>query len=251
MRRALNLLPEEARDRRVAFDQGLRAAGYQVVEALPNPEPGDAVLTWNRKQRDEPLVGRLEAAGVRVFVIENGYLGKRWCGGGWYALAEGHHAGAGRWPDGGPERWDALNARLEPWREGGTEVVVLGQRGIGEPGIRSPRNWAEDMARYLGGRVRPHPGKFPPTVTLGEDLANAACVVTWASSAALIALMHGIPVFYAMPKWIGAPASRPVSEFGEAPLRDDAARLAMFRRLAWAMWRLDEIRSGEAFLAHD
>jgi hypothetical protein len=67
------------------------------------------------------------------------------------------------------------------------------------------------------------------------DLANAAKVVTWGSGAAIQALLMGIPVISEMPGWIGEQDNT------------DAGRLAMFRRLAWAQWRHEEIGSGEAF----
>jgi hypothetical protein len=84
-------------------------------------------------------------------------------------------------------------------------------------------------------------------VSLEHDLRSASRVITWASSAALCAIKMGVPVFYEMPKWIGAEAARPLSEFGRLPNRDDASRLRMFRRMAWALWERSEIESGEAF----
>jgi len=244
--RALCLVREALHYRRDAFLSGLRAAGFKVVPTLKTPGPGDALVIWNRYGWYAAEANRFEAAGARVVVAENGYLGKAWCGGNWYALSIGHHAGAGKWRIGGPERWDALGVELAPWRSG-DEIVVLGQRGIGEPGIAAPDRWAERARRRFGGRIRPHPAdKSVAAVPLAGDLANAKAVVTWHSGAALQALLLGVPVFYEFDRWIGAPAARHVSKFGE-PLRDDAARLSMFRRLAWAQWQLEEIRSGEAF----
>jgi hypothetical protein len=48
------------------------------------------------------------------------------------------------------------------------------------------------------------------------------------------------------PLFIGWPASRWTFAFEKDQIRDEAARLQVFRRLAWAIWTLDEIRSGEA-----
>ncbi len=72
-------------------------------------------------------------------------------------------------------------------------------------------------------------------------------MITWSSSAALHALTLGIPVWHGFSRWIGAPAARSIVEYGGDPLRDTQKRLDMFRRLIWAMWRMDEIRSGQAF----
>ncbi|WP_143694842.1 hypothetical protein [Variovorax sp. JS1663] len=226
---------------------GLRAAGYEIEPRIGQPGPGDILVIWNRTASRELEAQRFEIAGARVLVCENGYLGKEWRGLKWFAMAWGHHAGAGTWPDGGSERWDAWNVELAPWRAGGRETVILAQRGIGEPGIASPPNWASDAQSRIGGRIRQHPGADAPRVPLAEDLKDAAAVVTFHSAAALKALILGVPVWHAFDRWIGARAARPLAEFGAEPKRDDADRLAMFRRLAWAMWSSDEVENGTAF----
>jgi hypothetical protein len=244
--RALNRLRASLHYRREAFDAGLTAAGFEVVEQLSNPKPGDLLLIWNRYGGYHEEACHFERAGGRVLVTENGYLGKAWCGGEWFALAEGHHAGAGRWQDGGPARWDAWGVEMAPFRQHGSETVILGQRGIGEPGVRSPDRWAESVQQRFGGRIRPHPGQGPAK-PLADDLPAAREVITWHSGAALQALLLGVPVWFEFPRWIGAGAGRPLSVLGAGaePARDEEARLAMFRRLAWAQWTLDEIRTGE------
>lgn len=243
--RALNALPDGPNYRREDFSAGLRAIGAEVVQNLPKPRAGDLLLVWNRHGAKNALAQHFEAAGAEVLVAENGYLGKVWQGRKWFALARGHHAGAGHWTDGGPQRWDSWGAEMAPWREGGQEVLILEQRGIGEPGVASPPSWADHVQARIGGRVRRHPGASVPAVPLDEDLRNARCVVTWHSGAALHALLLGVPVFHDFPRWIGAGAARPLSDFERGPMRGD--RLATFRRLAWAMWTDEEVRSGEAF----
>lgn len=254
MGRALSLLRESAAYRAGAFKDGLSAAGYRVVSQIIDPRPDDVLVIWNRYHQFDGEARRFERAGARVVIAENGHLDKRWrneTGNGWYSLALGHHAGAGTWHYGGPDRWDSWGVALEPWRYGGLEVVILGQRGIGEPGIAAPKGWAEAVRRRLPmpSRIRPHPGRNGIACPLEDDLRDAACVVTWHSAAAARALICGVPVFYESPTWIGRDAGKPVSALiaGEEPKRDDVARLEMFRRLAWAMWRLDEIENGSAF----
>lgn len=235
--KACCLLRDEPKFRRECFTEGLRAAGFDVVERIKHPAPEDAVLLWNRRSSQDAEAKRFR----NVLVAENAYLRLK----GWYALALDHHNGPGRFPVGGPERWAALGIELQPWRTG-TEVVILGQRSIGEKGIASPKGWEESIQRKVRGRIRRHPGKRDAAVPLEEDLADARAVVTWGSAAALQALVMGIPCFYGLPAWIGARSSRPVGELDKGPLRDDAARLEMFRRLAWAMSPIHEIRSGES-----
>ena len=199
--------------------------------------------------------------------MENGFLGKDLAGDSWYAMALGHHAGRGQWPHstqpleywldesaGHPgRRWDDLGVVLEPWREPGGETLVLQQRGIGEPGIASPRQWAERvMPKLKHARMRAHPGAGRG-IDLVRDLKKVSEVVTWASGAALKCLVLGVPVWYEMKGWIGAWAARPLAERRKGatpvPVLGDAARIAAFRRLAWAQWRLSEIRNGTAFRA--
>lgn len=247
MPRALCLLPEGPNYRRTCFLEGLGAAGLECVARLDRPEPGDVLVLWNRPPARESEAGRFEAAGARVLVVENGYLGKEWLGRKWFAMAWGHHAGAGIWPQGGADRWDGWGVQPSPWRAGGSETAILAQRGIGELGIAAPRGWAEQVQQRIGGRIRRHPGANVPPVALADDLAHASAVVTWHSGAALQALLLGVPVWTGFDKWIGAGAARALREFGGEPRRDDAARLAAFRRMAWAMWDSEEVRSGEAF----
>ena len=78
------------------FIAGLRRVGFEVITApQKNPRPGDVLVIWNRSGGNEALATRYERAGGRVLVVENGYFGREWRGGHWYAIAEGQHSGAG------------------------------------------------------------------------------------------------------------------------------------------------------------
>lgn len=215
-----------------AFSAGLQRLGYRVEAGLP-PEPDGLLVTWNRIRQGDVVAKQFEAAGLPVLVAENAAWGNEFAGGGWLSLARGHHNTAGCFAVGGPERWDSLGGYLSPWRSG-REVVILPQRGIGSAPVAMPADWPARVQRETGGRIRPHPG-VRPALPLEQDLADAKQVVTWGSGAAVKALMFGIPVRSDMPNWIAEQDNT------------DAGRLAMFRRLAWAQWRLHEIESGEAF----
>jgi len=250
MPRALNMVRYALTYRREVFNAGLRKAGYKIVDSLNDPKPDDVLVVWNRYGTGDSAAERFEAAGARVIVCENGLLGKRWQGDTWITMTLNHLAGAGVWRIGGPERWDDLQVAMRPFRVVGTEFVILGQRGIGEPGIAAPHDWADTLQRRIGGRVRPHPGNEPPTLTLEEDLKDAYAAITWNSGAALQALLLGVPVWYECETWIGAQAGTPLPLMGQHERARSSAqsRLAMFRRAAWAMWRLDaEIGTGAAF----
>nr|AER23951.1 hypothetical protein var074 [Variovorax sp. HH01] len=196
------------------------------MKRIGDPE---VFVTWNRIGAADEIAKQYESRGIPVIVAENAAWGNEFAGRQWYSLARGMHNTAGRFPVGGPERFDALKVRLEAWRAAG-ERVVLPQRGIGPPGVAMPRDWPAQQV----GRVRAHPGTRA-CVPLEKDLEAASEVVTWGSGAAIKALMWGIRVESHMPAWIGEQDNT------------DAGRLAMFRRLAWAQWTLQEIESGEPF----
>jgi hypothetical protein len=243
--RALNLLRTAPHYRRDAFDSGLKASGFKLVERLDRPEPGDVLVIWNRYAGYAEVADNFERRGAAVLVAENCPFGNSWRGGVWYSLARRHVAlTGGEIHDGGPSRWDSWGVELAPFRDG-KETVVLAQRGLGHNDIKSPDGWAEAVQRKIGGRIRQHPGTGPAK-PLADDLRKAREVVTWSSAAAVQALTLGVPVWHAHPKFVCAAASRPLSEFPGDPRRDDAARLACLRRLAWAIWSLAEIESGEA-----
>lgn len=242
MKRALCLIREDLVYRRDLFRAGLEANGFTWVSRIDVPTPADVLVIWNRYGAYHQTANRFEAAKAQVIVAENGYLGRKLHGMDWYAMSLNNHNGAGTWHEGGPERWDSLGIELAPWREGGREVVLLPQRGIGPPGVAMPKNWTYKARQRVGScRVRPHPGEGP-CVPLDQDLKNAKSVVVWGSGAGIKALIMGIPVQYEMPNWIGAPAA---SKLGQPLFRGD--RLPCLRRLAWAMWNEREIGSGQAF----
>ncbi|MCB1836274.1 MAG: hypothetical protein KDH99_01525 [Alcanivoracaceae bacterium] len=198
-----------------------------------NPQPGDIFVTWNRISTGERVARLFESRGLPVLVTENAAWGNGFAGDRWYSLAKTYHNTAGCFPVGGHDRWDALGVELAPFREFG-ETVLLPQRGIGSKPTVMARSWPGDALKRYGGRVRAHPGQRPAK-PLEDDLAHCGRVITWGSGAAIKALMMGIPVISEMPRWIGEQDNT------------DIGRLAMFRRLAWAQWRLSEFESGEAF----
>lgn len=217
-------------ERTTAFTEGLEAIGYQVQQGTTtNPGPKDLFVSWNRIRDAVAAAREFEAAGRPVLITENATWGNSFAGDTWLTICRGFHNLAGTFPVGGPERWDSLGVELKPFRRSG-ETVVLPQRGIGPVEVRMPSDWP----RLQKGRVRPHPGKLLGK-PLEEDLFRAGKVVTWGSGAAVKALMMGIPVESHLPNWIAAQNNT------------EEGRLAMFRRLAWAQWRISEIRSGMAF----
>lgn len=244
MKRAWIGLRELPHYRRDAFAAGAERTGFTPIFATTvHPGDQDILIIWNRFGPGGAAADAFERRGLPVLVAENGYLGNDFAGDRWYALSRNHHNGAGTWNNYGSARWDKLGIELTPYRQGGTEMVLLPQRGIGERGVAMPPDWLASAARRTGARVRLHPGT-KPCKDLAADLANAWSVYTWGSGAALKAMQLGVPVYSDMPNWIAADAA---AKLGDVPNRCERTRLQVFRRMAWAMWRLGEIESGFAF----
>lgn len=239
-----------------AFHEGFRRLGYDIAPAVPNRiETDDVLVIWNRRADQERMARAYEAAGARVVVAENAYLqpgrDKH------FALALGHHNGAGTWPYSvkgwpvlsRPERWPELDIRAEPWRETGDFIVVLPQRGIGERGVAMPHTWLAETLTWLRAatrrpvRVRRHPGNGGADPS--PDFRDAWAAVTWGSGAAIKAVVAGVPVFHGLRSWIGAPAAHRIGHDLERPYL--GYRIPMLERLAWAQWSVAEVESGEAF----
>lgn len=241
--------------RRDAFAHGLEKLGYSVQYRLTDkPGPRDVLVIWNRYGEFARCADVFESRGLKVLVAENGYLGNSFCGERHYALSRSQHNGAGQWPMNGPERWDSYGYQLKAPVSRSGEILILPQRGIGPPGVAMPRDWDLRTRKYLKVlgyecRVRVHPGTRQ-VKPLEEDLQNVSAAVTWGSGAGLKALAHGIPVYSDFHKWIGATAAYPIEFLTNGTQTiNERNRLEMFRRLAWAQWSLDEIRSGHAIRA--
>lgn len=233
MRAWLNLRHPES-GRYEAFTKGLKRLGYQIEGGVTQkPNDRDILVTWNRVHIGHAAAKVFEQQGLPVLVTENASWGNDFAGDVWLYLSRNLHNTAGMFPIGDGSRWDSLGVELQPWRDSG-ETVLLPQRGIGPESVAMPANWIERALRDYSGRVRHHPG-IRPVMSLQDDLAKCAHVVTWGSGAAIKALMWGIRVTSYMPDWVGYQDNT------------DDGRLAMFRRLSWANYRLREFESGEAF----
>lgn len=248
MPRALCLIRDLPHYRRDAFVTGLAAAGFEVKQGFFQPSPGDVVVMWNRYGGNDEIGSRFEAAGAHVLVAENGYLPTRdEHGRQLYAVSrdQHHHGGVTR---------RASVPFAVPWRKP-TEtghILVCGQRGIGSKVMASPPGWDEGTAyklRKITGRevrIRKHPGNQPPPVALEHDLAGCHAVVIWSSNAGIGALLAGVPVFYAAPRWIAEAAALPLQGADiEAPFLGD--RTAGLLNAAANSWSVSEIERGEPF----
>lgn len=229
---------KEPHYRRAAFESGLKRLGYTITDKVIHPtSKADVLVTWNIKNEAETTLW--EQRGGTVIVAENGYLQK--VDKTYYALSVHGHNGSGRIRVGDWGRFEKLGIPIKQWRSDSAPGydLVLGQRGIGSRLMASPSQWAEKMVAMLQRKgstvkLRAHPGNHAPKVPLLSDLAGARAVHTWASSAAVWAIVEGIPVYHSAPHWIGA---------GASPLTQHI----VLNRVAWGQWHFDEIATGEPF----
>ena len=247
---AVIMLRKDPHYRREAFCDGLAALGYKIKSELTRPQPDDVLVVWNRYGDTHNEAARWTECGATVIVAENGYLGRDWRGSTWYALALRWHMGRGDWNVGDLGRALALFDQPAPWAARAGPVVILGQRGIGAPKLVAPGGWTAAVARDLAAQripalVREHPGNDPDQAGLTRALAQARAAITWSSGAGIKAILAGVPVYYGMQDWIGAPGARAYARPLPEPFVGD--RWPMLHRIAWAMWELKEIADGRAF----
>lgn len=254
------LIRQQPNYRSDAFCAGLAKRGYKVKMVTqvnrPDVKEGDVIVTWNAYGSRGAARDIGDMVGARTLVVENGYIGKDHKGWQYYAIAEHGHCGSGRWRFGGPGRWENLKTTLpsmKPWREDGKHVLICGQRGIGEPKMKSPQGWEDDAANRLKKMtkrplvIRRHPGRHKEvTDSLESQLENAWAVVVWSSNCSTTALMNGIPVFYDAPYIASQGAAEPLKGGDiEKPKYPDRDRF--FGYLAAAQWQVKEIEKGEPF----
>lgn len=234
------------------FLEGLRAAGLKVRDGLPmgNIQAGDVLIAWNRKEVFEKTIAKFEANGGRVIIAENGFIGRDDEGNRLLSMAFSRHHGLGIWPIGEEKRHLKQNIIIEDWRPAGKEIVILGQRGIGETSVK--HDWALSAYQFLRHkykmpiRIRQHPAK-DKSRPIEDDLQNAYAVITFSSSAAIKAIAAGVPAFYCLKGWIGKDAAVFGMDSMLEPYR--GCREMMFHKIGWHQWTQKEIATGEAFRA--
>lgn len=223
---------------------GLHRLGFDVVDLPKNiPTKDDCLVLWNRLPTHDQIAKKYESVGAKVFIAEHGWVGRDT-----YALCLNHHNGYGTWSVGPKTRWPVFGIAEKPWRTKGEHILVVPQRGIGVPPVAMPRVWTADVlerlsqatdrpikVRYPGDRIHP----------IEPEFKGCHAVVTWASGGGIKAIVEGYPVFYEMPHWVGGYAAIPGLDNLENPYLGE--RDTLFHRLSWAMWKPDEIESGEPF----
>lgn len=255
---AYTIVPTRFEDgRHEAIKQGLRAAGFRVVEGKGSPKKGDILVSWTRFQHGkEQICEQFEARGGRVLIAEEGYI-RNVAGRKYFSLSWDDHAGNGQWYVGDVSRWQSFGLEMAPYRAAGNHILVTEQRSIGSKVMASPKGFHSTTLSRLSAitsrkvivrwhprsRVNPHHAKEQPSAE--EQLRNCHAVVTFSSAFAVKALLAGVPVFVEAPKFVLDGAVNRGLENIDNPILHD--RLPALQRMAWAQWAVEEIKSGEAF----
>lgn len=253
-KRAVNLLRRNVPERIRIFNHALTLHGYDITDQpIRDPCPDDILLIWNRYSSSAVQADLFEKVGATVLVVENSYLDMKDTKKA-FAISLNHHLGGGHWPTPKHSRFDLLDITLKPWRTRGKTVLLLPQRGIGHPAVAMPKRWADKTETRLYKEaehpvyVRRHPELLPEhkRTPLEHDLSKAWCVVTWASSAAIKAIVAGVPVFYEFPEWIAGSCSIfGTDQINHAdPVQLMGDRETMLSNLAWGQWTTEEVYDG-------
>lgn len=151
----------------------------------------------------------------------------------------------------GPERFQAFNRTVKPWRTDGRHVLICPNSPtyFGLFGM-DVHQWVKSVTETIAGvsgrpvRVR-WKGQGEP---IEADLVNCWAVVTFSSAAALDALIAGVPVFVRAPFAAAYRFGLPNVSQIEQPAYPDG-REPFLWALAENQWTMDEIRTGVAWRA--
>ena len=217
----------------------------------------DLLSAWGYRRSREMLVQK--KSGRRTLIMERAYLGDRFS---WTSLGYDGLNGTADFcnkdvPDDRAQMWS-----LDDWRQGGDYALVIGQvhgdkslDGININGWVS-RTLKAAVSKYKRVVYRPHPlqrvrqnPSIPSGVeidrseTIDDALSGAICCITYSSNSGVNAVAAGVPVVSeGKCSMVADISSRSVLDPLIMPDRSD-----WLRRIAYAQWTPEELRSGEAW----
>lgn len=232
-----------------AFVAGVRGSrqGHSAQVLWANAKrPADVHVVWGQFLDALDIVPYAVERGETVVNIDNGWI-KPGRGGttGFYRLTVNGPAPrlVPRLP---ADRIERVGVDLAPWRTNGRHVLLcMPGPHYGAPWGISSAAWCADIrARIAAATDRPvvvrDKGCHRP---LAEDLRRAWCVVTFASSCAVEAIVAGVPVFCA-PGCAAEPVARTDLEL-ERPVMPD--RDEWLASIAGQQFLVPEITRGDAW----
>jgi hypothetical protein len=236
---------------RLAFGSGLERHGWHVRHTVGDAEPCDLLVLWGVRQRQ--LIERQKARGGQVCILERGYVGDRFR---WTSVSFGgalNGCAEFRGPLHDPSRWNVHFADLmQPWRQKPDGVALIMGQVQGDQSLRGVNinafySKALEAFTRIGVRIRfrPHPHRRTDCRPLADDLADAACVVTYNSNSAVDAVLAGVPTI-AVDRGSMAwdVTGHELGQMPPAPPRNDWATA-----LAWKQWLPEEMASGDCWQA--
>jgi len=255
----------------VCLAGGFASLGYDVEWRNPSAfspddnEACEAVAVLGTKDMNGEVLKHFVNRGIPALAVEFGYINRPAEQS--YADPEAYYQiglNGLCWLPPGPmpsDRFEALNVTVEPWhlfRPG--PVLVCGQvPNDGQHGLNKHQmlTWLSDAVKDVKSRGlktvwRPHPKGTDVAnpgceevqdsgVPLDEALDHCSAVLSYNSTVGQAALLRGIPVM--------ASRAAMYSELATLPCEvkyKHKDRAPYFNRLAYAQWKLDEMKSGEA-----
>lgn len=246
--------------------QGLSALGVDCQFDTPNPDRADICVTWNEYGARGTTAKMFREAGKLHLCLENGpHLKPGQC----IIQIGGHNGPMYLRPDGGGDRADWLLGMMKPWKKPGSGIALIcGQRGGQYSPLAMPKEWPNKMAErlsFLGfDRIlyRAHPErsisvplpyfviKTDTTQPISYDLPATDLVSVFSSMSAIHAVLRGIPATFSAERFIASEVVYPdnaIVDLNDPMTLPFPDREPFFRKLAWNLWDLDEVASGEAF----
>lgn len=252
------------------IQSGFLALGWEcIARGYGDPDiPGDTdaivCFGWMSKHKTQTERTAIIADALRrsipVLCVELGTIGTlnraHWRHLGWNGV-NGRSVWITRKPG---NRWDKIFRpiiNVRPWRtDDQGPIVVLGQKpfDVSLENCRNYMQWLQETIKRIGNRAvfRPHPKALDmqipgvPNDTNGlleTTLKTASATMTWNSSAGVQSVIAGVPHYCEDRGSMAWEVSRRVNEMGRDSTFD---RQPWLDRLAYSIWHMDEIRSGEA-----
>lgn len=218
--------------------------------------PGDAFF-YGTTPDNHFLLKQAIKEGRTWFYADNAYYFGR---GKFFRVSRGQlqHSGRGVVH---PDRWRAHRLSIQPWRRGGRHVVIASQSDLWHQKHhgRTRRAWADDIAAELRQHtdrsikicLKPEAKDMRPdqphSPKLEELLQGAHALVVHTSSAAVAAVINGVPVFTTAPCCATVMGKDRLSEIEDPAYPEDRERwLAV---LAANQWTIAEMKDGTAWRA--
>ena len=249
------------------IEEGLKKHGLSpTYEAANKPVDSDVAIGWSG--RHSKLRKHRLKHGLNTLLMEYGFFQPRKK---WPSLAWEGINGCGQFvvPDDGGERWNTLFAHhLKPWQEHQDGYILLMGQTPGDRAIYGLKmnGWLDKIAIALAAHdkeivFRPHPRKrkqyarkenpkpLPSNTRLSshknlhKDLAGAAFAVTYSSTAAVEAVLAGVPCVTIHEGSI----ARPVTSQDIMDPYHYPDRTQWCHETAWKQWSRKELKNGDAW----